>query len=172
MRVISGIFKGRSLPIVPSKQTRPTKARVRKSMLQILEPFNSASVLDLFSGSGILGIEALSRGADSLVSIESDKKVFKALSRNLLDICRGCDYQAIQLDVFKYIQNTDNKFDFILCDPPYSKYDYMDLFIKSKRLLKHSGLFCMEMRKEKIDESLFRVKVYGNTQIIIWENNE
>ena len=79
MRIISGIYRGQSLSRIPFQGTRPTQARVRKSMLQILEPFEGKKVLDLFAGSGILGIEALSRGADSLVSIENDKKIFKIL---------------------------------------------------------------------------------------------
>ena len=74
LKIISGMYKGHTLSKIPSITTRPTQARVRKSMLQILEPFEGKIVLDLFAGSGILGIEALSRGSKMLISIENDKK--------------------------------------------------------------------------------------------------
>ena len=85
MRIISGIYKGQSLPKISIKGTRPTQARVRKSMLQILEPFNGKKVLDLFAGSGVLGIEAISRGAISLVSVENDRKMFIKLEDLVTD---------------------------------------------------------------------------------------
>ena len=73
IRIISGRYKGHRLNNISSKNIRPTQARVKKSMLQILEPFNGKTVLDLFSGSGSLGIEALSRGASKVVSVENNK---------------------------------------------------------------------------------------------------
>tara|TARA_Y100000588_G_C13890658_1_gene768523 strand:+ start:236 stop:751 length:516 start_codon:yes stop_codon:yes gene_type:complete len=169
MRVISGKYKGHSINKVPFHGTRPTQARVRKSMLQILEPFHEKSVLDLFAGSGILGIEAVSRGADSLVSIENDKKIFKLLNKNLSKVCKQDNYECVLIDAMKFLESSNKKFDFIICDPPYDKYDYLEIFNKSVHLLNHRGVFCMEMRKKDVDKSIFRTKIYGNTQIIIWE---
>ena len=171
MRIISGVYKGQSLPKIPVKGTRPTQARVRKSMLQILEPFTGKKVLDLFAGSGVLGIEAISRGATSLVSVENDRKMFKILNRNLAKICTDKPYEVFSMDALSFIENCSQKFDIIFSDPPYSKYNYLDIFHKSKVLLKDGGVFCMEMRKTEVDETIFRKKVYGNTQIILWEAN-
>ena len=70
IQIISGKYKGRKLKQVPDKYVRPTQAVVRKSILQILEPFTNLNVLDLYAGVGTLGIEALSRGASSLTMVE------------------------------------------------------------------------------------------------------
>ena len=169
MRIISGVYKGHTLSRMPSQQTRPTQARVRKSMLQILEPFEGKRVLDLFSGSGILGIEAISRGAESLISVENDKKIFKVLNNNLAKICNGENCQAIFMDAIKFLNTCEQKFDIIISDPPYDKYDYLDIFNKSIKLINKGGIFCMEMRKRNVDKNIFRSKIYGNTQVILWE---
>lgn len=163
------MYRGRSLPKIPIKGTRPTQARVRKSMLQILEPFKGKKVLDLFAGSGILGIEAVSRGASNLVSIENDKEMFKILNNNLIKICDNQTYNTLRVDALNFLDSCKEKFDIIISDPPYDKYDYLDIFNKSKMLINVGGVFCMEMRKKEVDETIFRKKVYGNTQIILWE---
>ena len=138
-------------------------------MLQILEPFDGKIVLDLFSGSGILGIEALSRGSKMLISIENDKKIFKVLNNNLIKICKGQNYKAICMDTFIFLKQCNQKFDIIFSDPPYDKYDYLDIFNKSIPFINKGGVFCMEMRKSNVDLDIFRRKIYGNTQIILWE---
>ena len=169
MKIISGVYRGRTLSNMPSKATRPTQARVRKSMFQILEPFKGKIVLDLFAGSGILGIEAISRGAESLISIENDKKIFKILNDNLIKICFENSWEAICMDAINFLDKCNKKFDIIICDPPYDKYDYLDIFNKSTQLINRDGIFCMEMKKKDVDKSIFRTKIYGNTQIILWK---
>ena len=169
LKIISGMYKGHTLSKIPSIRTRPTQARVRKSMLQILEPFEGKIVLDLFAGSGILGIEAISRGSTTLISIENDKKIFKVLNNNLIKICQGKNYKAICMDALKFLKQCNQKFDIIISDPPYDKYDYLDIFNKSAPFINKGGYFCMEMRKSDVDLDLFRRKIYGNTQIILWE---
>ena len=54
-------------------------------------------------------------------------------------------------------------------DPPYDKFDYLDIFNKSVELINRGGIFCMEMRKRNVDKNIFRSKIYGNTQVILWE---
>ena len=141
-------------------------------MLQIFEPLEGAKVLDLFSGSGVLGIEALSRGASRLVSIEKNRRIFSSLSKNLKSICKDEEkFEALCLDVFYYIKKSKEKFDVIICDPPYNQYDYMELFRLSSKLLDVDGIFCMEMRKSHINTDIFEIRTYGSTQIILWRNN-
>ena len=107
IRVISGQYKGRVLSKLSIKTTRPTLARVRKSILQILEPLKDKIVLDLFSGTGILGIESLSRGAKKLVAVENNPEVYKTLRKNLDIICTGDDYIALKMDAIKFLLNCD-----------------------------------------------------------------
>tara|TARA_Y100001970_G_C14219177_1_gene851568 strand:- start:963 stop:1478 length:516 start_codon:yes stop_codon:yes gene_type:complete len=171
MRIISGIYKGRTLSKIPIQGVRPTQARVRKSILQILEPFKGKKVLDLFAGSGILGIEAISRGAHSLISVENDKRTFKILNNNLIKICDNQACEAVFMDALNFLNRCEQKFDIIISDPPYDKYDYLDVFNKSMKLINKGGVFCMEMKKREVDENVFRKKIYGNTQVILWEAN-
>ena len=74
--VIAGKYKGRKLYNVKDLHVRPTQAKVRKSVFQILEPFDGMEVLDLYSGVGTLGIEAISRGATRVVFVENNRRVF------------------------------------------------------------------------------------------------
>ena len=172
LRIISGKYKGQKLQQIKSKHVRPTQAKVKKSMLQILEPFSNKSVLDLFSGSGALGIEALSRGAKSVVSVDNNRKDHRYLRDNFNSICKEDSYSVKCIDAIRYLKSTKNKFDIILCDPPYFIYEHMEIFRLSKPLLNKGGLFCMEMEKNVVDENIFRVKIYGSIQVILWRNDE
>ena len=81
--VIAGKYKGRKLFDVKNLHVRPTQAKVRKSIFQILEPFDGLEVLDLYAGVGTLGIEAMSRGASRVVFVEKNRIVFKVLQKNI-----------------------------------------------------------------------------------------
>ena len=172
IRIISGQYKGQKLQGIKSKHIRPTQARVKKSMLEILEPFTKKDVLDLFSGSGALGIEALSRGANQVISIDNNKKNFNSLRNNFKNICLKDSYTIYCMDAIQYLETATQKFDIILCDPPYYKYNHMEIFKKSQSIIKRGGVFCMEMEKNVVDENIFRVKIYGESQVILWRNDE
>ena len=81
--IIAGKYKGRKLYDLKNLHLRPTQAKVRKSVFQILEPFDDLEVLDLYAGVGTLGIEAISRGASRVVFVENNRRVFKVLQKNL-----------------------------------------------------------------------------------------
>ena len=85
--VISGKYKGRRLYDVKNLHVRPTQAKVRKSVFQILEPFDGKEVLDLYAGVGTLGIEAMSRGASLVVFVEKNRRVSKVLKKNIELFC-------------------------------------------------------------------------------------
>ena len=80
--LIAGKYKGKKLYQFRSTHVRPTQAKIRKSVLQILEPFDGLDVLDLYAGVGTLGFEALSRGASRVVFVEKDRRVYKILEKN------------------------------------------------------------------------------------------
>ena len=172
IRVISGNYKGRLLSKMTSKNVRPTQARVRKSIFQILEPLEHKSVLDLFSGSGIMGIESLSRGASSVVCVEQNRDVYNFIKKNLEKICVDDNYDLLCMDAIRYINTSRKKFDVIFCDPPYDRFSYKDIFPIAKKLVNKDGYFCLEMKKQLIDDSDFRIKNFGDTQVMIWRNNE
>ena len=120
MRVIAGRYGGRRLAAPPGRGTRPTADRVRESLFSILGPLDGASVLDLFAGSGALGIEALSRGADSVVFVERDAKVVQVLKANLATL--GATAAVRRMDVFAALRDARERgetYSLVLCDPPY-----------------------------------------------------
>ena len=172
IKIISGKYKGKNLASLSTKVIRPTQARIKKSLLEILGPYDGKSVLDLFSGIGTIGIEMLSRGAKSLTCVEKDRRVFKILLENLKNICYNDEVEVFCSDYKKYL-NTQKmkKFDIIFADPPYHGFDYKEIFASSKLLLKEGGTFCMEMKRQDIDE-IFVTKKYGNTQLIFWSKDE
>ena len=173
IKIISGKFKNRKLKYFNLSNVRPTQARVRKSIMDSLEPFESCQVLDLFSGIGTLGIEALSRGAESVEFIDNDSRVLKILKKNidLLSVNNCC--KIIKSDVLKYLNFIDKKFDIIFADPPYGKFDFLDLFPLVKGKLSDNGIFCYESNKSKLNLELdVKIKNFGHTQVIFWRNEK
>ena len=117
MRVIAGEFKGRRLHTARGSRTRPTADRVREALFSMLGDVSGARVLDLFAGSGALGIEALSRGAESALFVERDRRALAALRRNLEAV--GADADVRSQDVLRFLASPAGTFDLVFCDPPY-----------------------------------------------------
>ena len=167
--VIAGKYKGRKLFDIKNLHVRPTQAKVRKSIFQILEPFHGLEVLDLYAGIGTLGIEAMSRGASRVVFVEKNRPVFKTLQKNI-KLFDSENSNLILMDVKKYLVQVKNlKFDIVLADPPYSEVSFSNVKGKVAQFLKPGGIFCMEMKKESIVEANVRVKHYGSTQVVFWK---
>ncbi|HEX2102846.1 MAG TPA: 16S rRNA (guanine(966)-N(2))-methyltransferase RsmD [Solirubrobacteraceae bacterium] len=120
MRVIAGRFGGRRLAAPPGRGTRPTSDRVREALFGILGPLDGARVLDLYAGSGALGIEALSRGAASATFVERDRRAVATLRANLDALGVGAEVR--QADAHAALRDACERgetYDLVLCDPPY-----------------------------------------------------
>lgn len=123
MRIIAGRY--RRLPLVAPKGlgTRPTTDRVREALFQHLESarfsFDGVRVLDLFAGSGALGLEALSRGARVLVSVEKDRAALGALRTNVARLKAEAEVQVIGAALPRALRRIDGPFDVVFADPPY-----------------------------------------------------
>ncbi len=124
MRIISGQYGGRRLVSFEAKHLRPTTDRTKESIFsKIAELIPQARVLDLFAGTGSLGLEALSRGADHVDFVESHRKSLKIIKQNiqLLDIQSDC-YQVHFMDVFKYLKAYSGPaYQIIFADPPFTE---------------------------------------------------
>ncbi len=121
MRVIAGSRKGHKLAAPHGLDTRPTSDRVRENIFNLVGPVDGARVLDLFAGSGALGIEALSRGAASAVFVEREAEAVRTVERNL-DRLRLTGARVVHGDVLHTIGrevNAGAKYDLVLVDPPY-----------------------------------------------------
>ena len=120
MRVVAGRFGGRRLLAPPGRGTRPTSDRVREALFSILGPLGGARVLDLYAGSGALGIEALSRGADSALFVERDARAARVLRANLDAL--GIEAEVRRADVLAALRDARGRgetYSLVLCDPPY-----------------------------------------------------
>tara|TARA_B100001287_G_scaffold111707_1_gene94162 strand:+ start:905 stop:1429 length:525 start_codon:yes stop_codon:yes gene_type:complete len=171
--IIAGKYKGRKLSYFNSNQVRPTLAKVRKSVFDILGPLDGKKVLDLYSGVGSLGIEALSRGAIHLTAVEKNPKVFKILLTNINKICNDDNVKIHRMDVTKFLNMNKNKYDIIFADPPYKDLNFFEIKESISNFLNEKGVFCMEMKKTKniVFDNDIRIKNYGNTQVAIWQIN-
>lgn len=126
MRVIAGKYKRRNLKAVPGKSTRPTTDRNKENMFNLIGPyFTGGRCLDLFAGSGALGIEALSRGMDELYSVDLNFQAYQTIKENLVSLhLEAPDVHLYKMSCFKALSLFKEKgltFDLVLLDPPYGK---------------------------------------------------
>ena len=165
MKVISGLYKGRIIEGFDMDGTRPTMERVKESLFATIQNnVDDAVVLDLFSGSGNLGIEALSEGAKYAYLVDYNVKAAKTIKRNL-DTIGITNAEVINMDYLKalnYLKDKDIKFDLIFLDPPYQTSfieKSIDLITKNN-LIKEDGLIICE------SDSLDRIVYNDNYKII------
>lgn len=125
MRIIAGKYKNRAVTAPEGTVTRPILTRVRKSLFDILQPhMGGARVLDLFSGTGVIALEAFSRGAASVLSIDADAQALNAARMNHQKICPHESYRVIRGDVREWIPRLvkqEKPFDVIGITPPYGE---------------------------------------------------
>jgi 16S rRNA (guanine966-N2)-methyltransferase len=120
VRIIAGSRKGHTIEAPPGRGTRPTSDRVRENIFNILGPVDEADVLDLYAGSGAMGLEALSRGAASAVFVERDTEAIRAIERNLDKLrLRGT---VLRQDALAVLAAEKRKYDLVFVDPPYEMY--------------------------------------------------
>lgn len=120
LRIIGGEWRGRKLRFPDAPNLRPTPDRVRETIFNWLSPIiNGAHCLDLFAGSGALGLEALSRGAASTTFVDSHKKVVQALKSHLDLLSSNDRAKVFELDGIKFLKGEVQKYDLVFLDPPY-----------------------------------------------------
>jgi 16S rRNA (guanine(966)-N(2))-methyltransferase RsmD len=181
MRVISGSAKGIQLSSVPGKSTRPITDRVKEALFNILGPdIINKRILDLFGGTGAVGIEALSRGADHAVFLEINYRAYKVIQQNLQ--ATGLDPYAtvMKKDAFAYLhEEPEENFDLIYIAPP----QYQGLWVKAMEILdenpewvKDEGIVIVQIHPKEYDSiydyanfTIFDQRNYGDTHLIFYE---
>ena len=152
MRVIAGIYKGRKLESPENYDIRPTTDKAKEAMFSILtNEIAGGRVLDLFAGTGALGIEALSRGAEECVFVDHSRQSVALIRRNL-DHCGIGEEASVRTgDYRKVLSTLSGSFDIILMDPPYNKglLDEAFQIIGQHGLLAEDGVIVCEHRKEE-----------------------
>ncbi|KGR80460.1 16S rRNA (guanine(966)-N(2))-methyltransferase RsmD [Ureibacillus manganicus] len=182
MRVVAGERKGMPLKAVTGTTTRPTTDKVKESIFNIIGPyFDGGTALDLFAGSGGLGIETLSRGASHAIFVEKDGKAFQLLQENI----KKCRYEE-QTELFrtdatravKGLCKRDIQIDYLFVDPPYSKvmyYDLIETLVEHNKLTKDAIIVCEHATDVELPNSygtytLKRKETYGSSIISIYSN--
>ena len=130
-RVMAGKYRGRSFRFVAMPELRPTPNKVRETLFNWLQfDIANTSCLDLFSGSGALSFEALSRGAANVLSVEKNLYAYQAIKQNAATLSSN-RLQVVHADAFDFLQNNTKTFDLILLDPPFQQ----DLIKKTLKIL-------------------------------------
>lgn len=172
MRIISGKYKGKKIEGFNIDGTRPTMDRVKESLFaQIQDKIKDSICLDLFAGSGSLGIEALSCGSKECYFVDNNKEILKILSNNLKSIENGIVIKDDYNNALEYFKSKNIKFDLIFLDPPY-KLNLINNSIEKilkKDLLNDNGLIICEYETELIKTTLktYKEKKYGSKKIVI-----
>lgn len=142
MRVISGWARGKKLQEINDPDVRPTTDRVKESLFNIIQfELIGASFLDLFGGTGQIGIEALSRGASNVFIVDNKKESLRIIRKNVLNLSSSSNINIIDSDAVNFIKNTSLKFDIIFLDPPYNSgileliFPYIDKIMNDKGIV-------------------------------------
>lgn len=157
MRIIGGKYKGRYLVNFKADHIRPTTDRVKESLFNILQGYiEGAQVLDLFAGTGNLGIEAISRGAEKVVFVEKNPKSLQLINENLKALGVTEEYEVLKADVMKFLSSSvQAEYDVIFIDPPFTEkmaHDVMELLCQCT-LLKPGGILAIESaKKERMED--------------------
>ena len=186
MRVISGKAKGTQLSALNSKKTRPILDRAKESLFSILgDSVQESAVLDLFAGTGSLGIEALSRGARKCLFVDNSTNAIRVIKKNLQEAGLIKRTVVLKINVFRlldFLKNKDIRFDLMLVAPPYKLLDIdcgnrkrifslLEEYV-SKKIINDNGTIVLQHhKKQKINQECFKqLKViderrYSNTQL-------
>jgi 16S rRNA (guanine966-N2)-methyltransferase len=150
VRVVSGICKGRPLKAVPGNTTRPTTDKVKEALFNMIGPYFDGGIgLDLFAGSGGLGLEALSRGLEKVIFIDRESKAIQVIQENI-KACKFVDQAEVYRNdadrALKALIKRDICFDYIFLDPPYKKQQLVNLMEKMDKqdVIKTDGMVVCE----------------------------
>ncbi|MCF6157700.1 MAG: 16S rRNA (guanine(966)-N(2))-methyltransferase RsmD [wastewater metagenome] len=192
MRVIAGSARGISLSSVRGEKTRPILDRVKGSLFNILSGVvPGCRALDMFAGTGAIGIEALSRGAESCVFIEKDRSAIQVIKKNLEATRLQNRGLILQYDVFEvsgYLEKNNVKADVVFASPPYplvEQHPYMERLLTlfsvlcDKHIIEPEGIIVLQHRAKKFEIpsdafylEIFDTRIYGDTQLSFFKNKD
>jgi 16S rRNA (guanine966-N2)-methyltransferase len=171
VRIIAGTHRGHRIAAPRGRETRPTSDRVRENAFNLIGPVDGAEVLDLFAGSGALGLEALSRGAARATFVEHDRDACRVINANLDKL--GLRATVLCQDVLRALGQERRRFDLVLCDPPYD-FDPARLAPRFAPLLAGDGVLLWETSsREPAPEvpglAQRTTRTYGSARLTLFE---
>ena len=179
MRIVGGKYRHRII-IYPddASHTRPTKDRVREAIFSALGDISGARVLDLYAGSGAMGLEALSRGASHATFVDISLVAIKVIKDNISNLkIDNSEYEVIKnrdINALEFLKQKGEKFDLIILDPPYEEGQYEDIVTKLNNdgLLSENAIIVMEANRpiklENIDYKKNKEYHYGEIMVFIY----
>jgi len=175
MRIITGIYKGRHFDIPRSFKARPTTDFAKENIFNVLNgymDFEGCTALDLFSGTGSISLELVSRGCSQVFSVEADRDHHTFIRQCLQKLGTDCCI-PIRGDVFRFLKSCHQQFDFIFADPPYALPELSKIpnIIFEKNLLKDNGIFVFEHGKQNDfseHERFLEHRSYGSVNFSIF----
>lgn len=174
MRVIAGVLKGQQITAPSGHRTHPMSEKARGGLFNVLGDLDGLSILDAYAGSGALSIEAISRGAKSVVAIDVDKKANTVLKQNIEALKITDQIKPINANASGWSDNNPNsQFDIVLAAPPYDGIK-MPLLVKLVQHVKAGGLYILDwpgkMEIPDFDSlSQLRAKNYGDAQLVFYK---
>lgn len=183
MKIIAGIYRGLKLRSLPGKEIRPTPGRIREAIFDIISnKIVGAEFLDLFSGTGAVGIEAISRGAKKVTFVEIDVRAVNLIKENLKIIYKDSLPTIIRnnsLQAIKSLNINQIKFDIVFLDPPYFKNYYLKTLqeIDKSTIINEGGLIIVqhstnvEVKSDFKNIFFLKERKYGNSKITIFYIN-
>ena len=181
MRIITGIYKGRHFDVPHTFKARPTTDFAKENLFNVLQGYTDledSTALDLFSGTGSITLELLSRGCREVVSVEKDRD-HSNFSRQCVEklniAAEGQTHRLIRGDVFKYMKSCKQQFDFIFADPPYSMDGIDTIPQMALPLLQPEGLLVVEHGKQNDFSQLPQFldhRQYGSVNFSIFRNEK
>lgn len=177
LRVVAGDFGGRPLKTLEGKTTRPTTDKVKGAIFNMIGPFfDGGRVLDLFSGSGSLAIEAISRGMSSAVLVEKDRRAQAVIQENIKMTKSEEQFQLLKMDAARALTQLTGQFDLVLLDPPYAKEQIVDNItqLEEQGLLSEEVMLVCETDKgvdlpeEVSNFGIWKQKTYGISKVTVY----
>ncbi len=179
MRVVTGIARGKSLATLEGNDVRPTPAKVKEAVFSAIQfEIEGCKFLDLFSGCGQMGIEALSRGARFAVLADKSKASVEVIKRNLKSIGLEDNALVVLSDYSAYLARTNEKFDFAFLDPPYDAGILEDALIKTVSVMnEHGAIICEHPPRVVLPRAVGEFSVsreykYGKVNITVYKKEE
>lgn len=181
MRIISGDYGGRFLKTLAGQNTRPTSDRLKETLFNIIGPyFSGGKVLDLYAGSGALGIEAVSRGMDSAVLVDSSKEAIQIISENIKVTKEASKFESIHSKAgyaLTTLASRQEKFSLIFLDPPYGEEEIVNdirLLVEKDLLAEIAVIVCEVGKKTDLPEEIAGIerwdaRDYRNKKIVIYQ---
>lgn len=175
MRIIAGSHRGRRLAAPRGERTRPTSDRVREALFSIVGPVDGASVLDLYAGSGALGLEALSRGARRCTFVDDDREACRAIGANLasLGLTGGLVLRRDAVQAVREEAAAGRRHDLVLADPPYGAWPTLEerLAALLPTVVADTGLVVVETDaavEPQLPLDLVTTRRYGSARISVF----